>query len=229
MTVLVAVPYRDGGCDYRRRAWPRVEAHLREALPGARVVVVDDGGDPFSRGASLNLAFTESDAEIVVACDADLLVGVDQLREAVHLAKTPGMVLPFSTLVYCYENESTAIINGEVDYRDADGRRWDASPTIPCLGGCNVLSRQTWQQAGGWLPVFRGWGCEDLSWSAQCGTLVGPNRRLQGDAVHLYHPKTGVYVDEDGINANGELMRRVLACEGDPDAMRTVVEELSAS
>lgn len=191
------------------------------------VVVVDDGGDPFSRGGSLNQAFTTTTANVVVACDADLIVGADQLQEAIRLASSaPGMVIPFDTLVYCYSNESAAIVAGEVNPKDADGQRWKASPQIPCLGGCNVVSRETWLRAGGWLPVFRGWGCEDISFAAQCGTLAGPVRRVGGDAVHLYHPKSGEYANDDKIAANGDLMRRVLACEGSPDAMRSVVVEL---
>lgn len=189
------------------------------------MVVVDDGGDPFSRGGSLNRAFTSTAADVVVACDADLIVGAGQLQEAIRLASSaPGMVVPFDTLVYCNRVESAGILAGRVDPRDADGHRWRASPKIPCLGGCNVLSRDTWERSGGWLPAFRAWGCEDVAFAAQCGTLVAPTRRIVGDAVHLYHPKTGEYAADDIIARNGETMRRVLACEGDPDAMRRLID-----
>lgn len=212
---------------WRRRAWTRVAAHLAESLPGVDVVAVDDGGDPFSRGGSLNQAFATTTADVVVACDADLLVPADQLLDAVELAESePGMVVPFDTLVYTRQRVSLDIIERRTPLDAAEGDHWAASPTIPCLGGCNVLSRDTWERAGGWLPAFRGWGCEDIAMAAQCATLVAPLRRIPGPAVHLWHPKTGGYVDPQRIEANGALMARVLETEGDPAAMRQVVEEL---
>lgn len=192
--LLIAVPFRDIGCEYRRRAWDRVRAHLTEFGP---VTVVDDGGEPFARGASLNLAFaTNEDVDVIVACDADILVPHAALSQSVELAvEAPGLVQPFDVL----------------EYLNAEGRvqwRWNVSPHSPLLGGCNVVSRATWEQSGGWDDRFRGWGCEDIAFAHAC-EQVAPLRRLTATATHLYHPKGGDYAAEGTIARNGALLREL--------------------
>lgn len=213
--MLIAVPFRDGGCRHRARAWDTVSAHLRRVLPGVEVRVVDDGGQPFARGASLNLAFDGLDPdEVVVCCDADLVIDGDQLHEAARLAaEAPGMVVPFDRMIYM---------------TSSGGRQsWPLSPTMPMLGGCNVLTRRTWGLAGGWHPRFRGWGCEDVAMATQCNALAGLTRRVPGAAVHLYHPKAKAYVDERRVAANGALMRQINQAAADPDELRRLLEEAS--
>jgi hypothetical protein len=211
--VLIAVPFRDGGCRHRARAWDTVSAHLRRVLPGVEVRVVDDGGHPFARGASLNLAFDGlAPDDVVIACDADLVIDGDQLFEAARLAaEAPGMVVPFDRMEYVT--------------RTGGRQSWPLSPTMPMLGGCNVLSRRTWELAGGWHPRFRGWGCEDVAMATQCNALAGLTRRVPGTATHLYHPKAKAYVDDALVAANGALMRRINEAAADPDRLRALLEE----
>jgi hypothetical protein len=213
--VLIAVPFRDAGCRHRARAWDIVSAHLRRVLPGVELRVVDDGGHPFARGASLNLAFEGLDPdEVVVACDADLIIDGDQLLDAAEMAAAaPGMVVPFDRMEYVT--------------RTGGRQAWPLSPTMPMLGGCNVLTRRTWELAGGWLPGFRGWGCEDIAMATQCNALAGLTRRVPGVATHLWHPKAKAYVDEARVAANGALMRRVNEAATDPAQLRRLLEEAS--
>lgn len=189
--MLIAVPFRDAGCKWRRRAWERTHEHLAEL---GEVRVFDDGGALFSRAGSLNLAFTLTDADVVVACDADLIVPLDALSEAVGLAATPGMVIPFDRINY-------------LDQHDGVCWRFKPCENTPLLGGCNVLSRETWLRAGGWDNRFRGWGSEDVAFAQACAE-VAPIRRLNAKAVHLYHPKPrSAYTAAE--KANGELLRRL--------------------
>jgi hypothetical protein len=221
VTVEVVVPFRDGGCKHRRRAWQRVSVHL-DGL-GWPVTVADDGGEPFSRGGSLNQAFASSTADVVVACDADHLVPPDALRQAVDLAaEAPGLVQPLDVLIYTDRAETLRILGGSGFPSHPRGQHWTA-PTIPLLGSCNVMSRETWELAGGWLPGFRGWGAEDIAFAHQCATLAGPLRRLPFAAVHLWHPKTGAYAARKRVKQNVALAERVAAAAGDPVAMREVI------
>lgn len=224
MHVVVGVPFRDGGCHHRAAAWRRVSSHL-DGLPFP-TVVADDGGEIFSRGASLNQVFTTTDADVVIGMDADTLVPLERLTEAADLAaEAPGLVQPFDEWVYVGRQETIRVLNSSLSPWKAKGQwRCPVSPTVPCLGTCNVLSRETWELAGGWLSGFRGWGCEDIAFHHQAATLAGPLRRLPGPAVHLYHPKTGKYAAEGTIAANSALMHQVAAASGDPAAMRAVID-----
>lgn len=187
-----------------------MSAHLRTVFPDAELRVVDDGGEPFARGNSLNQAFDGLDPDtVVVACDADLIVPIEQLHQAVEQAATPGMAIPFNELIYVNADGST--------------QRWPWAPTMPMLGGCNVLTVRSWAEAGGWLPGFRAWGCEDVAMANQVGTLVGPVTRLTGTATHLYHPKAKSYTDPKHVALNSVLMIEVGAACGDVAAMRQIV------
>lgn len=227
MTAAIVIPWSDTDCPHRLAARDRVHSHLATHLPDWPIV--ECGPTPFSRSAALNMGMEFTDAEVVVTLDADLLIRPSALRKAVELAaERPGLVIPFDRLLYVHERETQTILRQPSGQWPRPVRPWRWTPTdkIPLLGGCGVLSRETWGLAGGWLEQFHRWGGQDVAFAAQCSTLVAPLRRIEGDAVHLFHPKDGDYVDPDQIAANRERMARVLAAEGDPDAMEALVREL---
>ncbi len=229
MRVLIAVPYRSGGCDWRTRSKATVTAWWRTALPEFPLVEVDDGGDPFSRGGSLNQAMETHQPDVLVAADADMLIGRQQILDAVQAAsEAPGMVQPFDRLDW-YGPVETCRLHQDPHLfwpRSLPATySWPVDDQTPLLGGVNVLSRETWEAAGGWLPAFRGWGHEDVAMAVQCRTLAGPHRRLHGHTAHLYHPvRQGKGYDRG--EANAPFSAQVLAAAGDPEAMRQVVQEL---
>lgn len=168
--------------------------------------------------------FEASDADVVVAADADTLIPHDNLRTAAEWAfESPGLVQPFDEWVWCSKSETAQILTQSGFPRPRGVTRLMLRDGHPLVGTCNVLSRETWELAGGWLPGFRGWGCEDIAFYHQTVTLAGPLRRLSGPAVHLYHPKTGRYVDEDVVASNSRLMHEVHAVAGDPEGMSALI------
>lgn len=207
----VVVPVRTGDCEYRELAWHLVRDHWRSH--DIEPIEVDDDGEVFSRGGSINRAIEGlPDDEIVVAVDADIVVDIAAVEDAVRLAAEPGLVQPYD----------------RIQYLDSDWRRveWDftSSPATPLFGGANVFSVETWRRAGGFLPAFRGWGCEDVAFAHQCEIAIRPWRRVHSTLTHLWHPKTGRYVEID----NGPLMARVLAC-GTPDELKEVARDLQVA
>lgn len=222
MHVEVLIPYR-AGCEWRERSLDTVAGWWETICPDWPVRVVDDEGDPFSRGCSLNAGVEASDADVFVCADGDLLIGRSHVREAVELAQTPGLVQPFRRLDWYAEAATRRLWSAPWEAYDGTAQpiySW-GTDDVPLVGGINVLSRQTWEQAGGWLPGFRGWGHEDVAFEAQCSTLAGPTRRTGGVAAHLFHqPRTGGYRDAEGDN--NDLAVKVMAAAGDPVAMREV-------
>ncbi len=223
MRAGVIIPYRKG-CPWRDRSLPVVQRWWETICPDWPVSVADDGGTPFSRGGSLNLGVEYSGVDVIVAADSDLLIGHTQIRRAVELAaETAGLVQPFDRLDRYSENATRRL--WEAPWRAFDGTftpmtSWGRN-VVPLVGGINVLSRETWELAGGWLPGFRGWGHEDVAFEAQCSTLAGPTRHVAGTVAHLAHPIAA----RDRDQANNDLAVRVMAATGDPEAMRKVIAD----
>lgn len=207
----VVVPLRTTACEYRRLAWELCREQWLDR--GITPIETDDGGEVFSRGGSINQAVEAlNDDEIVVVVDADLVVDMGAVDEAVRLAsEEPGLVQPYD----------------RIQYLDQAWRRveWDfgASSTTPLFGAANVFTKETWKRAGGFLAAFRGWGCEDIAFVHQCAVMVAPWRRTHGTLTHLWHPKGGAY----GATDNHDLLARVTSA-GTRDELAEVIDVLSA-
>src|SRR5690606_36355143 len=68
VNVTVVFPYR-GTTEDRKRAFRYVYDHMESMLPGAEIVVADDGSPTFSRAGSRNKGVREAANDIVVVCD----------------------------------------------------------------------------------------------------------------------------------------------------------------
>jgi len=224
-TVAVLVPWRPIGCPHRDAAWAAVQHHWTEA--GFVVIVGDDGGDPFSRAASLNRAAAEVDVDVYVVADADTLVDVEQVAAAITLANSSlGMVLAYTE--FCYLNDrGTALA---LRSTPAERRRLFGAPDRDrylswCLStsvsSCVVVSAATWHIVGGFDPRFRGWGMEDVAFFTACETLTRvATRRIPGPVLHLSHPSEPIRPA-----ANVALLDRYNAARANPAAMRHLVVE----
>lgn len=207
----VVVPLRTTDCEYRRLAWELCREQWLDR--GITPIETDDGGEVFSRGGSINQAVEAlEDNAVVVVVDADLMVDMDAIDEAVRVAgEAPGLVQPYDRIRYFDE----AWQRVEWDFR--------ASSSTPLFGAANVFTKETWRRAGGFLAAFRGWGCEDIAFVHQCAVMVAPWRRVTGTIDHLWHPKTGAYVAVD----NHDLLAQVTGAET-PNELAEVIDALSA-
>lgn len=203
--MLVVIPWRDTGCEWRRRAYEHVTRHYA----AFDVVATDAGGDLFSRSDSLNEGARGSDADVICALDADIIIPPAHLMAAAEMAlDAPGMVLPFTEGRYLGPSATLRVTGGASPWLAEP--RWRFHPDIntPLVGGCNVLSRETFEAVGGWPTGFFGWGNQDIAFADMC-EQVAPLRRIEGPYVHLHHPKTGEYVSDETKARNAARLREV--------------------
>lgn len=208
--MLIAMPWRDIGCEWRRQAHDyAVDYWSRFGV----VVEADAGGELFSRADSLNQAVRASTESVVVAVDADMLIPEAQIAEAVRLAEdSHGMVVPFDEARYLGAIETRKVYGGVPPWLADPQWRFRPQSSTPCLGGCNVLSMATLDAVGGWPTGFAGWGCEDLAFADAC-SKVAPVRRVSGPMVHLHHPKGGDYVAPQTLAANAYRLAELRRAE----------------
>ena len=214
MTVAVLVPWRSGGCPHREAAWVHVAAMWDSY--GWPVITADDGGQPFSRGCSINYARATVDADVYLIVDADIIVPHDQAVAAAAAAHDqPGLVVAFDEYRYLTPAATVEVLAGadpaEVEHAFTYG--WGVS----C---CVAVSAKTFDTVAGFDPRFRAWGAEDVAFEAACSTLAGPLRKIAGPVWHLWHPS-----EPERPAANFELGNRYGAARGNPAAMAALIDE----
>lgn len=230
MTLGIVIPYRPTHPD-RRMAAERVIAHLQAAFPEPfELVLADDGFDPFSRGASITTFAWPLDVDVYLVCDADLVVPAEQLREAVRLAEQgPGLVVPFSRYLYLTPQQTRRICDSPRRALPARPRaQWNMTGSV---GGAGTFDRRTLEVTGGYPAVFRGWGMEDVAFELLADELAGPTRRVDGDALHLYHPVDATNDPQSpGYQRNVDALRRLIdARQHGPDTLRAELSALAAA
>jgi hypothetical protein len=213
----VVIPWRVSRTHKPRRLEVCVEA-LRAALPYARVRVFDSGHQPFNRAASRNAGVMDCDGEILVVCDGDAIAEPAPLLEAVHAVDDGRLHLPYMAVRLLTQDGSEHVQLGD-DPQDA--RVWHTNPNS--VGGCVVVSRDTWRTVGGWDERFTNWGFEDTAFWAAIDTLFGTTRH-EGTLYDLWH------IDKRGIGSpqwqtGKALCDRYTDARGHPDAMRALLAE----
>lgn len=201
MTTVV-IPWRDDGD--RATGCRAVCTALRAAFPGAPIMLVDSGHEPFNRAASRNHGVRLVDAfatmkpapdphEVVVVSDADVIPDQQALLNAVNAAHDGRLHYPFVTCHYLTEAGTADVLAGGV-----------LDPTqiefmIPgAQGGLMVMLASAWSRAGGMDEQYTGWGYEDNAWHRSVTSALGDPVRHTGDLYHLWHPsdRNTVTLDE---------------------------------
>lgn len=183
----VAVPWRDRGRDWRRPANLKRSLEYWDSV-GIQAHVFNDGrsGDAqFNRSACYNRAVRELDADILIFSEADLIVPIAQIGEAVELAREPGLVIPFSWFMAVDEADSERVRAHQLDPADAQ-----AEPMCghrQSIGAVNVVSRESLELVGGYDESFCGAWYDDTAMNVAFQVCCGPTRFADGDGYHLYH------------------------------------------
>jgi hypothetical protein len=204
-----------------------VRAALQAALPGTPIIEADSGHDPFSRSGSRNkgarLARHLPDgvvADVLVVCDGDAIVEPEPVRAAVAAAGDGRLHLPFTEAWLLTRRGSEALRGGRPHHEARTPRVFDNS-----VGGCVVVSYDTWRNVGGWDERFIGWGFEDTAFWCAVDTFHGTVRH-DGRLYDLWHPD-GRGMGSSRYQAGRNLCDRYTDARGDRQAMRALIEERS--
>lgn len=192
MKVAVVIPFRDRGLDpLRLENLARVADHW--AGYGGEVIVSGDGrsGDAhFNRSAAYNRGVADTDADMLIFAESDLLVSYAQIDRAIEVASDSlGMVVPFSWFMALSPEDSVRVRNREVEPEGLS-----ATPIKGhrgSIGAINVLSRDTYEAVGGYDEQFEGAWYDDDAMKIAFDVAAGPTRWVEGSAYHLYHLSGG--------------------------------------
>lgn len=212
-------PYREKAFDYVRGWW--------EHMGYPTYVGLGNGGLVWSKGAAVHSVRHLVDTDGLIIADCDVMV----TRELLGIAKSAvasgaAWAMPHGRVIRMNRMDTHRL------YRIGEQALLDARQTsrhAPPGGGLVILTTAAYDTVGGIDPAFHGWGGEDISFARALDTLVGVGLRLGGYLWHLWHPLTP---RRPGNRANPEseaLAGRYLEAEGDPEAMRALVDRRTVS
>lgn len=206
---------------WARHGWPIVEGQ-HDASEGL-----------FNRSIATNRASAAAgDWKLAVILDADVWVEPWQVEAAVAAARTNGR-LSFAHTAWWGLNRRgrQLILNGR---RPLDPAAWGGLYDVKnplSNSACMVVTRDLWEQVGGYDERFIGWGAEDWAWYESCVLLGGGENRMNAPLHHFHHEvsaesKAASRGKETAeLAANHALGRRYLAARGERDAMLTLIGE----
>lgn len=214
--VEVIIPFA-GDCPHRVWALKRV----RGRYPWPVTLAV--GGSPWSKGAAVMPAVSNSSADVVVLADAD--VWTDGVHAAVaEVEAGAAWAIPHRGVFRLTEQATRELVLAEP---------WEhlATTERPYLGvaggGIVVLPRSLLLQVP-LDPRFVGWGGEDESLGIALRTLLGPPWRGKAPLVHLWHPPAPRLSRSRGSRESWALRKRYVKAQNNPGAMRALLEEARA-
>ena len=246
--ISLIVPFRPDD-EGRSEAWSWLERYWRWSLPGAELLVTDDGGTPFSKTCSVNAAAAQAAGDVLVVMDADAYLNANIIIAcAEHVRLNRSWWIPYRAMwrlkrvitqqLLAKDPEAPMrLVLPPPDWEDVQGeekaKTWAyAARTHGAL--CQVIPAAGFREVGGMDPRFRGWGGEDSSFAFALDTLWAPRSLNDSvDAAHLWHARIGegkgprgrMWVGQEAPRSGTNLRARYEHCSGKPGAMRSLVRE----
>ena len=219
MSVSVCVPWRAGdpsrerNLAYVRRFWESF---------GWPVHLGDTRHQMFNRSAARNQAARQSDSELIVFADADIVGKPDVILAAAVWTLQHGTAAWPHTITHLLSKADTETVHAGATPTMRGQRLFEGSPA-----GILIVHRTMFEFTGGWDEGFDGgWGFEDVAYAIVLQTLAD-TRRFDGRLTHLWHPTAREKPAAIGYRTPNRARRdRYRAAEGDAPAMRQLLEEL---
>jgi hypothetical protein len=221
LSVAVLISWRGGDPD-RERALGWVVDQYRDKFPDWELQICETPAGLWSKGAAVNPAVTQTNAEIVVVADAD--VWCDGLERAVYAVVCGwAWAMPHLRVHRLSAEGSVAYMAGEACWEGMEPAR---PPYEGVWGGGIVVGRRDVFLDAPLDQRFVLWGQEDTCWAIALDCLHGTGWRGEADLTHLWHPPRERLTRQKGSREGWELYRRYRrARRKGPSAMRALIEE----
>jgi hypothetical protein len=163
----------------------------------------DEG--PFSLAiASNQAARLAGDWECAVYVGADWLpLDVNQVWRAVGRAQSGQLTFAHDHAVVLGPEDTKAVVR---DSAVLGGLLQYGERHRHTFSGVQAIPRALWDAVAGFDERFIGWGYEDLAFMAACGAMGGGLDRVEGDIVHLWHPRVRAQREEQPHHAANEAL-----------------------
>lgn len=137
---------------------------------------------PYNRSWGFNVGLKNSNSDIIVFGDSDIIMDPHKFIEALKMIKDYDMVSPYTSVIDLDPKESTLPLPNILKIKKK-GR----SGINPC-GGIAIFRKEAAFNIGGWFEKFIDWGGEDDHMFMKTKHFLNW-KELEGSCYHLYHQR----------------------------------------
>lgn len=222
---------RRAGVEERDRLWKYTRARWEKDHPDWPIIEGHHDHGPFNRSAAVNRAAAQAgEWDVAVIIDADILCDPNTVRSTVDVAAcTDGLTIASPERWMLSAQGTAKILGGYVGKWDGFVRQKYGTLSDPNgaqVSCCIAVSRQLWEQVGGFDELHVGFGWEDVSFKRACEVISGKAVvwLAPHPIWHLHHtPSPDDRKDGPLKLANEARARRYL--NGDLATVRALIDE----
>ena len=159
---------------------------------------------PFNRSWGFNVGLKNTNSEVVVFTDCDLIMDPQEFINAVKMTTEYEMVSPYSSVVDLQPNESGLPMES-IFKIDRPGRGETDHQKINICGGITIFRKEAILKVGGWCQDFIGWGAEDDFQTIKVENFLSSYEQ-KGRCFHLYHDREAP--DQKWYQRNLQLLQK---------------------
>ncbi len=213
--ISLLVPFYSSDPENQRaKNWQWLYNFWKVQLPGAEIIIGHDKdagkfGMAFSKSVAVNNAASRAHGDIFVIIDADgyidpkaILYCAKEIRWAKKKERKLWFI-PYRQFFRLTENASQKLLDSKPkhpyyfptppdknDYIETSDFKGTSGSKFGHWYGAliQIMSREAFEEVGGWDPRFRGWGGEDHAAMRAMDTLYWPHKTLPGKVLHIWHP-----------------------------------------
>ena len=115
---------------------------------------------PYNKSWAFNVAIKQSQSNIIVYADSDLIMDPNQFIEGLKALQQFEMVNPYKSVVDLNAQESSLNLDQMLQI-NRPGRGETDHQKVPLCGGICMFRKDAISRIGGWNEDFIGWGAED--------------------------------------------------------------------
>lgn len=195
-------------------------------LPAAvkRLFISNPGADHpggFNKSWGFNVAVRQTSRAVLALIDADMLVDLNALSQAVKLTRTRAVAtnpferwhdLDLPTTLTIRQNGNTGAINFKAVQGSLQRREREH---LNFCGGAFLIRRTTYLQLGGFDERYVGWGGEDNCMDVKLKRSGQPLGQVKDStAIHLWHPQsTASTFEQPNYACNLKMLQELMACD----------------